>query len=157
MVSALSPSETVAVIGVGTMGAGIAQVAAVAGHRVILTDAAPGRAEQAVEQLRATLAKLADKGKMDAADARAAGERLTVGEGLASLAEAALVVEAAVERLDVKLSLFAELEDIVSPECLLATRGGSSGCTSSTRPRSCDSSRSSAVSRRIRTRRSGWR
>lgn len=121
MVSALPPSETVAVIGVGTMGAGIAQVAAVAGHRVILTDAAPGRAEQAVEQLRATLATLADKGRMDADEARAAGERLTVGEGLASLAEAALVVEAAVERLDVKLSLFGELKDIVSPECLLTS------------------------------------
>ncbi|MEP7159575.1 MAG: 3-hydroxyacyl-CoA dehydrogenase [Dermatophilaceae bacterium] len=121
MVNALKPAETVGVIGVGTMGAGIAQVAAAAGHPVVLTDVAPGRAAHAVEQLRATFEKLAAKGRMTPEAAGESVGRLSVGDDLASLAGASLIIEAALERLDIKTQLFAQLEQIVSPDCILAT------------------------------------
>ncbi len=121
MVNALQPAEVVGVIGVGTMGAGIAQVAASAGHPVVLTDVAPGRAAQAVAQLHVTFEKLAAKGRMTPEAAGESAARLSVGDGLSSLAGASLIIEAALERLDVKTRLFAELEQIVSPDCVLAT------------------------------------
>ena len=129
MSSSLAHSAPVAVIGAGAMGAGIAQIAAVAGHPVWLLDLKPGAAASAIAGIRATLAKLADKGKLSAAAADRAGGRLQVAEATTALADAALVVEAVVERLDVKRALFAELEGIVAPNCILASNTSSISIT----------------------------
>ncbi|MDD2729470.1 3-hydroxyacyl-CoA dehydrogenase PaaH [Malikia sp.] len=127
---ALSLSTPVAVVGAGAMGAGIAQVAAVAGHPVRLLDNRPGAAEQAIVGIRAQLAKLADKGKLTAEAAQAAGERLSAAASSAELAGCGLVVEAIVEHLEVKRSLFRELEAICGADCILATNTSSISVTS---------------------------
>ena len=75
MSQALPATRVVAVIGAGAMGAGIAQVAAQAGHTVRLLDAREGAAEQAIANIRKMFGKLADKGRMSAEQAEAAGAR----------------------------------------------------------------------------------
>ncbi len=111
------------------MGAGIAQVAAQAGHEVHLVDVRAGAAAEAVEKLGATLRKLAAKGKLSEQEAEQAIERLVVGpaaEGdLAALPPMALVIEAAVERLDVKQQIFATLGDHQPATTLLASNTSS--------------------------------
>ncbi|MEU6088568.1 3-hydroxyacyl-CoA dehydrogenase [Streptomyces sp. NPDC047085] len=127
--TALDLSSPVAVVGTGTMGQGIAQVALVAGHPVRLYDAVPGRAREAAEAIGARLDRLVAKDRLDAADRDAARARLTPAGSLAELADCALVVEAVLERLDVKQQLFRELEEIVSDDCLLATNTSSLSVT----------------------------
>lgn len=125
----LSKDSVIAVVGAGAMGAGIAQVAATAGHPVKLLDNRPGAAAKAIEGIRAQFSKLADKGKMDAGTAKAAGERLLAAEQLADLADASLVVEAIVENLEAKQKLYAELENITKPDCLFGTNTSSISVT----------------------------
>lgn len=125
----LPPTAAVAVIGAGAMGAGIAQIAAQAGHRVQLLDARPGAAAQAIGVIRATFAKLADKGKISAEAASASGDRLVEAASSKELAGCALVVEAVVEQIEVKRVLFAELEAIVGADCILATNTSSISVT----------------------------
>jgi 3-hydroxybutyryl-CoA dehydrogenase len=127
--TALDLSSPVAVVGTGTMGQGIAQVALVAGHPVRLYDAAPGRAGQAAAAIGARLDRLVEKDRLTAADRDAARARLRPADGLAELADCALVVEAVLERLDVKQELFGELETIVAEDCLLATNTSSLSVT----------------------------
>jgi 3-hydroxybutyryl-CoA dehydrogenase len=126
---ALPKEAVVAVIGAGTMGAGIVQVAAAAGHPVLLFDQRPEAAQRAVESARAQFARLAEKGKIAAAEADAAGTRLRAAATLADLAPSGLVIEAIVEDLGAKRKLFAELEDIVAPDCLFATNTSSISVT----------------------------
>lgn len=126
---ALPTSATVAVIGAGTMGAGIAQVAAQAGHPVLLYDAAAGAAERGVQGILRTLGKLVDKGRLGAdalADIRG---RLRAAATLEELAPAGLVIEAIVENLDVKRELFARLEALVAADAILATNTSSISVT----------------------------
>lgn len=127
--TALSPNKIIAVVGAGAMGAGIAQVAAQAGHPVRLLDNRPGAAAAAIEGIRAQFAKMADKGKLSAADAAAAGARLHVADSLADLAGCALVVEAIVENLEAKQKLYADLEAIVGDDCLFGTNTSSISVT----------------------------
>ncbi|MEV7071841.1 3-hydroxyacyl-CoA dehydrogenase [Streptomyces sp. NPDC093990] len=125
----LDLSSPVAVVGTGTMGQGIAQVALVAGHPVRLYDAVPGRAREAADVIGARLDRLVEKDRLTAADRDAARARLTAAEHLTDLADCTLVVEAVLERLDVKQQLFAELEDVVGEDCLLATNTSSLSVT----------------------------
>ncbi|MGW2510794.1 3-hydroxyacyl-CoA dehydrogenase [Streptomyces scopuliridis] len=127
--TAIEPGRVVAVVGTGTMGQGIAQVALVAGHPVRLYDAVPGRAEQAATTLAGRLDRLVEKGRLDAVARDAARARLHPARDLAELADAALVVEAVLEELSVKRELFAALEDIVADDCLLATNTSSLSVT----------------------------
>ncbi|SDO09902.1 3-hydroxybutyryl-CoA dehydrogenase [Streptomyces sp. cf386] len=127
--TALDLSSPVAVVGTGTMGQGIAQVALVAGHPVRLYDALPGRAQEAADAIGARLDRLVEKDRLAGADRDAARARLLPAESLADLADCALVVEAALERLDVKQELFRELEGIVGEDCLLATNTSSLSVT----------------------------
>ncbi|MFC8366978.1 MULTISPECIES: 3-hydroxyacyl-CoA dehydrogenase [unclassified Streptomyces] len=127
--TALDLSSPVAVVGTGTMGQGIAQVALVAGHPVRLYDAADGRARQAADAIGARLDRLVEKERLTAAERDAARARLRPADGLAELADCALVVEAVLERLDVKQELFRALEDVVSDDCLLATNTSSLSVT----------------------------
>lgn len=126
----LEPSAVVAVVGAGAMGAGIAQVAAAAGHLVKLVDAREGAAAAAIDGIRAQYRKLADKGRMTAEAAEAAGRRLVAAAGLGDLADAALVVEAIVENLEAKRTLYRELEAIVGDDCIFGTNTSSISVTS---------------------------
>ncbi|NUO44709.1 MAG: 3-hydroxyacyl-CoA dehydrogenase, partial [Streptomyces sp.] len=127
--TALDLSSPVAVVGTGTMGQGIAQVALVAGHLVRLYDAAPGRAQDAADAIGARLDRLVEKDRLSAADRDAARARLTAAAELSDLADCSLVVEAVLERLDVKQELFRALEDVVGEDCLLATNTSSLSVT----------------------------
>ncbi|TXL91669.1 3-hydroxyacyl-CoA dehydrogenase [Streptomyces sp. IB2014 016-6] len=127
--TAIERSRVVAVVGTGTMGQGIAQVALVAGHPVRLYDALPGRAQQAAEAVGARLDRLAEKGRLDAGARDSAKARLLPAAELSELADAALVVEAVLEQLAVKQELFAALEEIVADDCLLATNTSSLSVT----------------------------
>ncbi|MFE0328507.1 3-hydroxyacyl-CoA dehydrogenase [Streptomyces sp. NPDC058960] len=127
--TALDLSSPVAVVGTGTMGQGIAQVALVAGHPVRLYDAVPARAREAAAAIGARLDRLVEKDRLTGAERDAALARLLPAESLAELADCALVVEAVLERLEVKQQLFRELEDIVGEDCLLATNTSSLSVT----------------------------
>ncbi len=124
------PQQTViAVVGTGAMGAGIAQVAAAAGHPVKLLDNRPDAAARAVDGIRAQFAKLAEKGKLSAEAAAAASARLSAVHALADLADAGLVVEAIVESLEAKQTLYRDLEAIVGPDCIFGTNTSSISVT----------------------------
>ncbi|MFE2095655.1 MULTISPECIES: 3-hydroxyacyl-CoA dehydrogenase [unclassified Streptomyces] len=127
--TALDLSRPVAVVGTGTMGQGIAQVALAAGHPVRLYDAVPGRAREAAEAIGARLDRLVAKDRLTTADRDAARARLTPADSLAELSDCTLVVEAVLERLDVKQKLLRELEDVVADDCLLATNTSSLSVT----------------------------
>ena len=119
----------VLVVGAGIMGTGIAQVAAQAGHPVMLHDTRDGAAAAAKTKLANTLQGLVAKGKLaaDAADATLA--RITATDLLQDAAGAGLVVEAIVEDLAAKRNLFQRLEGIVAPTCVLATNTSSISVT----------------------------
>lgn len=127
--TALDLSSPVAVVGTGTMGQGIAQVALVAGHPVRLFDAVPGRAREAAAAIGARLDRLVSKNRLAASDRDSARARLTAAESLADLADCGLVVEAVLERLEVKQELLRSLEDVVGEDCLLATNTSSLSVT----------------------------
>jgi 3-hydroxybutyryl-CoA dehydrogenase len=129
MAAALDKDSVVAVIGSGAMGAGIAQVAAMAGHTVRLYDTRPDAVQHAIAGIGKALARLVEKGRMGAAQATLVRERLRPMRALDEARDAALVVEAVVEDLDVKRVLFGELEDIVGPGCILATNTSSISVT----------------------------
>lgn len=111
------------------MGRGIAQMAVQAGSTVLLFDVQPGAAATASETLAATWQTLVSKGKLDAATMASYTSRVRVAESLGDLSACDLVVEAVVERLDVKQRLFSELEGIVGPACVLATNTSSLSVT----------------------------
>lgn len=125
-----SPDLVVGLVGCGVMGRGIAQIAVLAGARVWLVDSREGGAEAARNELIATFGKLAEKGKLGSTSAAAAGQRLLVGKGLEDLRDCHLVVEAIVEDLAAKKSLFAALEEIVASDAILATNTSSLPVTS---------------------------
>ena len=129
MSAALTASTTVAVIGAGAMGAGIAQVAALAGHRVQLHDARFGAADAAKTGIANTLAKQAAKGRLSQADADVAVGRITTVVTLPDACIAQLVIEAIVEDAAAKRELFVRLENVVAPECIFATNTSSLSIT----------------------------
>jgi 3-hydroxybutyryl-CoA dehydrogenase len=129
MNSNLFQGRPVAVIGAGVMGIGIVQIALLAGHPVRLFDTREGAAATAASQLKQTLAKLADKGKLAHADVEAALGRLSVAAALNELSDAALVVEAIIENLAVKQQLLRDLEEIVADDCVLASNTSSLSIT----------------------------
>ncbi len=124
---AIFPS--VGVIGTGAMGRGIAQMAAQAGSKVSLYDVQPGAAQAAKDSLHATWAKLVAKEKLGPEEQTALEDRISVIDSLHGLAGCTMVVEAVVERLDIKQQLFAELEPIVGPDTVLATNTSSLSVT----------------------------
>ncbi|MCB1835519.1 MAG: 3-hydroxyacyl-CoA dehydrogenase, partial [Geminicoccaceae bacterium] len=125
MVRPLAPEAAVGIVGAGTMGAGIAQVALQAGHPVILVDRDPAIVERARAGIEARLRRLVDKGRLagDAADDALA--RLRPAATAADLAGCALVVEAVIEDLDAKRALFAEVERHVTDDAILASNTSS--------------------------------
>ncbi|MDA5193423.1 3-hydroxyacyl-CoA dehydrogenase [Govanella unica] len=122
--------ERIGILGAGAMGRGIAQIAAAAGYPVIIADANPKAAEDALGFISDLLKRAADKGRMTAEAADAAIKNITVAQGVAAFKDCTLVVEAIIERLDIKRQVFAELEGIVSADCILASNTSSLSVTS---------------------------
>ncbi|MFA7437797.1 3-hydroxyacyl-CoA dehydrogenase [Castellaniella sp.] len=119
----------VAVVGAGTMGAGIAQVAAAAGHRVRLVDASHEAAQAAHGRIRTALESRVERGKMDAGACAALLERIEVVADVDQLQDAGLVIEAIFEDLQAKQALFSRLEAIVAADAILATNTSSVSVT----------------------------
>jgi 3-hydroxybutyryl-CoA dehydrogenase len=111
----------VGVVGLGTMGAGIAQVAVQAGHETVGREVSEELCERARSTIEHYLGRAVEKGRMTQEDKDAALGRLRLTTDLAELAECDLVIEAIVEELDAKRELFAELERICRPDAILAT------------------------------------
>jgi 3-hydroxybutyryl-CoA dehydrogenase len=121
--------ERVGVVGAGSMGAGIAQVACLGGFETFLHDPVEGALERGAGRLREALAKGAERGRWSAAGAAAAEERLRVCAELDDLAACELVIEAAPEDLELKRDLFSRLAGICRPEAILATNTSSLSVT----------------------------
>ncbi len=121
--------RTIGVVGAGTMGHGIAQVAAQSGYQVTLVDAVPAALERGRTQIGKGLERLVAKGKLAAEDRDQALGRLTTGGDLAALAGADLVVEAVVEREDVKRNVLSELDRVCAAHAILATNTSSISIT----------------------------
>lgn len=121
--------KKIAVIGGGTMGLDIAQVFARSGMDVVVRDISDGLIQASEGRLNKGLDKLVAKGKLDEAGKTAITGRITFTTELSQAADADLVVEAAVENLEIKKSIFAELDAICKPETILATNTSSISIT----------------------------
>ncbi|HTC59724.1 MAG TPA: 3-hydroxyacyl-CoA dehydrogenase NAD-binding domain-containing protein [Solirubrobacteraceae bacterium] len=118
-------AQTIGVVGAGTMGAGIAQLACRAGATTLLYDPLPEALTRGAANLQAGLDKEASRGKLTAEQAREAVERLQPVEELEQLNSCELVIEAAPERLNVKHELYGRLSEIVNEQCVLASNTSS--------------------------------
>lgn len=127
--TALPTDAPVAVIGAGTMGAGIAQVAAQAGHRVLVYDATDGAVDQGLDRVAKGLARQVERGKMRGADRDALLGRIHPADAFDDLAPAGLVIEAIIEDLAVKQEVFKGLEAICGDGAILATNTSSLSIT----------------------------
>jgi len=121
----LTPGAAVAVIGAGAMGAGIAQVAASAGHPVALVDAMTGAAEEAVARIIGSLQRQEAKGRISSAQLEETVERITCVDAVAQLPPSALIIEAVREDLGTKRRLFTELAQAQGADTVLATNTSS--------------------------------
>ena len=126
---ATEPGALIGVVGAGIMGAGIAQVAAQAGHEVLLLDARDGAAEAAIAQITKALTGLVTKGRMEAGTCEAVLTRIQPASELADLAGAALVIEVIVEKLEPKQALLRQLDALLAPDALIATNTSSISVT----------------------------
>lgn len=127
--SALNQSAVIGVIGAGAMGAGIAQVAAQAGHQVKLYDNREGVAQTSIDSMAKQLAKLVERNKFTVDQVQQILARLSVANSLEDFSDTGLVVEAIVENIDVKKSIFDALETICSANCILASNTSSISIT----------------------------
>lgn len=124
----MNKDSIIGVIGAGAMGSGIAQVAAMAGHSVVLFDTNTAAIDKAKASLTSTLNKLAEKGKI--ADANTVLSRFQFATELSAFANCGLIIEAIIENLDIKKKVFADVEAVVSESCVLATNTSSLSVTS---------------------------
>jgi 3-hydroxybutyryl-CoA dehydrogenase len=120
---------SIGVVGAGTMGNGIAQTLAVAGHPVIMTDVAQGALDRALKTIDASLDRLVKREKMSAEAKAQALSLIQASTDLASLGGVDLVVEAATENLALKLDLFARLDGILKDEAIIASNTSSISIT----------------------------
>jgi 3-hydroxybutyryl-CoA dehydrogenase len=126
----LEAIETVGVVGAGTMGNGIAQVAATAGYDVVMRDIEEEFVERGLDSIDDSLSRFVAKERLSEADADAARARITGTTDLEDLAAVDLVVEAAVENMDVKKDVFADLDNLVDEDVVLATNTSTLSITS---------------------------
>jgi 3-hydroxybutyryl-CoA dehydrogenase len=123
--STVAPARTIGVIGAGTMGAGIAQLACLSGARTLLHDPIAEALGRGAESVRANLERGAARGRYEPDEAREAAARLEPVGSLDELAPCELVIEAAPESLELKHELFARLSEVVADDCVLATNTSS--------------------------------
>jgi 3-hydroxybutyryl-CoA dehydrogenase len=133
-IDATAKDLTIAVIGTGTMGRGIVQVSAQGGSplgpmHVIAYDEKPGAAQAAKDYIAKMLGGLVEKGRVTSDDAAATLARITVTDQIAEVSKADIVIEAIIERLDIKQDLFAKLDAFCRPEVILASNTSSLAVT----------------------------
>lgn len=121
----MDQSAVIGVVGAGTMGTGIAQVASTFGHKVFVYDAYAEQLEKAEEGLRSILQRQVEKERMSQKEVDGILDRIHFVEDITDYGECSLVIEAVVEDPEVKKDVFQRLEGIVSKECLLATNTSS--------------------------------
>ncbi|HEX6100750.1 MAG TPA: 3-hydroxybutyryl-CoA dehydrogenase [Thermoanaerobaculia bacterium] len=121
--------KNIVVIGGGTMGNGIAHTAAASGFEVTLVDVNEAILQRAVSTITANLQRGVDKGKMTAEERDAVVGRIRTNTELPSIADADIVIEAIIEKLEAKTDLFAKLDSITKPECILASNTSSISIT----------------------------
>ncbi|MCM3672595.1 MULTISPECIES: 3-hydroxybutyryl-CoA dehydrogenase [Peribacillus] len=117
--------QKVMVIGAGQMGSGIAQVCAMSGYEVLLHDLKDEYVEKGLGTITKNLSRQVEKGKMEATDKDATLSRLTSSTDLKNAAEVDLVIEAAVENMEIKTKIFAELDEITPQHVILASNTSS--------------------------------
>lgn len=117
--------KTIGILGAGSMGSGIAQVAAQNGHAVVLCDTQQAQLDRARVSLEKTLAKLVEKGKMSKDESEQLSARITYSVNLNDFEKSDLVIEAIIENLEIKKTVFSQLESIVSDQCILASNTSS--------------------------------
>jgi len=121
MTRELDAVDRVGVVGAGTMGSGIAQVAAVAGYDVVMRDVETEYVESGFETIENSLGRQIESGTVTESEADAAQARIEGTTDLEDLADCDVVVEAALEDIDVKRDIFSDLDDVVDDEAVLAT------------------------------------
>lgn len=115
----------IGVLGSGSMGSGIAQVAATAGHEVILFDNNKEALTRASQKLQKILNRQVEKGRMDDATAKAIFGRIYMVDSMSAYTDCGLIIEAIIENLDIKKKVFQDLEKIVNDDCILASNTSS--------------------------------
>jgi 3-hydroxybutyryl-CoA dehydrogenase len=125
----LATGKSVVVIGAGTMSSGIAEVAAAAGHRVYLRDASDAALDKGLAQIRTSLGKRVERGRLAAAERDAIVARLVAAKDGAALEDVGLVIEVIVEKLDVKVAVLGEIESQVGSDAIIATNTSSLSVT----------------------------
>lgn len=115
----------ISILGAGSMGSGIAQVASQSGHEVVLADTKQDQLDVAKSKLAKIMARLVEKGKLTEDDAQAIQNRISYSTDMNDFAGSGLVIEAIIENLDIKKTVFEKLESIVDDNCILATNTSS--------------------------------
>ena len=121
--------KKVGIIGAGTMGLGIAQVAAEVGYTVVLNDIDAKFTEKAIRRIEKLLARNVEKGKIDEATKEAVLGRISQSIDLNDMADCDVVIEAILENMDIKKDLYKKLDEICQPDCILATNTSSLSVT----------------------------
>ena len=118
-------SQIISVIGAGTMGSGIAQVAATSGWQVSIIDSFPKALENSKSKLKSILNRLVEKGKLNEEQSKSILTRIHWTTNMDEIFNSHMVIEAIVENLEIKQNLFLQMESIVSEDCILATNTSS--------------------------------
>jgi len=117
--------STVAVVGAGQMGSGIAQVASISGTNVIMCDISYELALGGFGRIRRSLERLVEKGRISSRESEEALTRIRVVDGLSGLSDADMAIEAVVEAVDVKLAVMEQLDSIMKPDAIIASNTSS--------------------------------
>jgi len=121
----MGPQKVIGLVGAGTMGAAIAQGAAACGFRVVMNDRDPSVLDRAMIQIRGSLLRAVEKGRITGTEAEATLSRLSPQANQAALAECTLVIEAIIENAEAKAALFARLSELLPSDAVIATNTSS--------------------------------
>ena len=121
--------STIGIVGAGTMGSGIAQAAAMSGYTVVLQDIAEASLKRGLDSIQKSLARLVEKERIDQANMEQTIEAISTTTELSALAAADIVIEAAVEKMDLKIELIGKLNEWCKPEAIIASNTSSLSLT----------------------------
>ena len=122
--------KNVGIIGAGAMGSGIAQVAATAGHSVVLFDTNAEALSLSKSKLASVMGRLVENGRLTSEEAQEIQKRISYADHMEALSESGIIIEAIIENLDVKKGVFSSIESMVSKDCILASNTSSLSITS---------------------------